>query len=42
VIGSRIIEEMEAVSVAQAVQAAEKFVADIRIAIDNAPVVRAA
>jgi tryptophan synthase alpha chain len=42
VIGSRIIEEMEAVSVEQAVQAAEKFVADIRIAIDNAPVVRAA
>jgi tryptophan synthase alpha chain len=42
VIGSRIIEEMEAVSAEHAVQAAEKFVADIRIAIDNAPVVRAA
>jgi tryptophan synthase alpha chain len=42
VIGSRIIEEMEAVSAEQAVQAAEKFVAEIRIAIDNAPVVRAA
>ncbi|HZA96342.1 MAG TPA: geranylgeranylglyceryl/heptaprenylglyceryl phosphate synthase, partial [Burkholderiaceae bacterium] len=42
VIGSRIIEEMEAVSTEQAVQAAEKFVAGIRIAIDNAPVVRAA
>jgi tryptophan synthase alpha chain len=42
VIGSRIIEAMEAVSAEHAVQAAEKFVADIRIAIDNAPVVRAA
>ena len=42
VIGSRIIEEMEAVSNERAVQAAERFVAGIRIAIDNAPVVRAA
>jgi tryptophan synthase alpha chain len=42
VIGSRIIEEMEAVSAEHAVQAAEKFVTDIRVAIDNAPVVRAA
>ena len=42
VIGSRIIEEMEAVSNERAAQAAEQFVAGIRIAIDNAPVVRAA
>jgi tryptophan synthase alpha chain len=42
VIGSRIIEEMEAVSSERAAQAAEHFVADIRSAIDNAPVVRAA
>ena len=42
VIGSRIIEEMETVSADHAVQAAEKFVTDIRVAIDNAPVVRAA
>ncbi len=42
VIGSRIIEEMETVSTEHAVQAAEKFVAGIRIAIDDAPVVRAA
>ena len=42
VIGSRIIEEMEMVSAERAVQAAENFVTDIRIAIDSAPVVRAA
>jgi tryptophan synthase alpha chain len=42
VIGSRIIEEMEAVPSERAAHAAEQFVAGIRIAIDNAPVVRAA
>ena len=42
VIGSRIIEEMESVPVERAAQAAERFVAGIRSAIDNAPVVRAA
>jgi tryptophan synthase alpha chain len=45
VIGSRIIEEMEAVMTAageRAVQAAERFVAGIRVAIDSAQVVRAA
>ena len=42
VIGSRIIEEMEAVSNERAAQAAEHLVAGIRIAIDNAPIVRAA
>ena len=42
VIGSRIIEEMEAVSNERAVQAAERFVSGIRTAIDNAPVVRVA
>ncbi len=42
VIGSRIIQEMEAVSIDRAVQAAERFVAGIRVAIDDAQVVRAA
>jgi hypothetical protein len=42
VIGSRIIEEMESVPVERAAQAAERFVAGIRSAIDNAHVVRAA
>ncbi len=42
VIGSRIIEEMEAVAVERAVQAAEKFVAGIRIALDSVHIVRAA
>lgn len=42
VIGSRIIEEMEAVSAERAVQAAERFAAGIRVAIDSVQVVRAA
>ena len=42
VIGSRIIQEMESVPRERAAQAAERFVAGIRSAIDNAPVVRAA
>lgn len=42
VIGSRIIEKMEAVAPDHAVKAAENFIAEIRLAIDNAPVVRAA
>ena len=42
VIGSRIIQEMEAVSIDRAVNAAEKFVAHIRVAIDDAETVRAA
>ena len=41
VIGSRIIQEMETAE-DRAVQTAERFVAGIRIAIDNAQVVRAA
>ena len=42
VIGSRIIQEMEAVPADRAVNAAEKFVAHIRVAIDDAETVRAA
>ena len=42
VIGSRIIQEMETASSDRAVQTAERFVASIRVAIDNAQVVRAA
>ncbi len=42
VIGSRIIQEMEAHPHDRAVQAAERFVAGIRIALDDPQVVRAA
>ena len=42
VIGSRIIQEMEAASDGRAVQAAERFIGNIRIALDNPQVVRAA
>jgi tryptophan synthase alpha chain len=42
VIGSRIIQEMEAASSDRVVQAAERFVGSVRIAIDNPQVVRAA
>jgi tryptophan synthase alpha chain len=42
VIGSRIIQEMEAAPHGRAVQAAERFVGNIRIALDNPQVVRAA
>ncbi|HVG05655.1 MAG TPA: tryptophan synthase subunit alpha [Burkholderiaceae bacterium] len=42
VIGSRIIQEMEAAASDGALLAAERFVAGIRVAIDNAQVVRAA
>lgn len=39
VIGSRIIQELEASPINRAVQAVERFVGDIRIAIDNSPAV---
>lgn len=42
VIGSRIIQEMEAASPGHAVQSAERFVHTIRVALDNPQVVRAA
>ena len=42
VIGSRIIQEMEAAPHGRELQAAERFVGDIRIALDNPQVVRAA
>jgi tryptophan synthase alpha chain len=42
VIGSRIIQEMEAASDGRAVPAAERFIGNIRIALDNPQVVRAA
>ena len=42
VIGSRIIQEIEAATGDRAVQAAERFVAAIRVAIDNPQVIRAA